>query len=90
MMNSELITAAEAATLKGVSRTAIYKAIQQGRLNSLRLLGRIALSRDEVVRWQPSSNLGWPKGRPVSEEVKAKISQSQKQRWAKGRENQES
>ena len=69
------------AELKGLSRSAIYKAIEDGRLKSRRVLGHVALSRTEVLKWQPSPTTGWPKGKSVSEEAKAKISESQKQRW---------
>jgi len=81
-MNTKLLTVAEAAKHKGVSRSAIYKAIEQGRLPSQRVLGRLALREDEVERWQPHVVTGWPKGRRVSDEAKAKISVSQKRRWA--------
>ena len=80
-MISKLITVAEAAQLKGVSRTTIYNAINDGRLKSQRVLVHVALSHSEVERWQPSATTGWPKGKRVSEEAKAKISESQKQRW---------
>jgi excisionase family DNA binding protein len=81
-MNNNLITVAEAAKQKGVSRSAIYKAIEQGRLKSQKILGRLALDKAEVARWQPHVDAGWPKGKRVSDEAKAKISQSQKRRWA--------
>jgi len=80
-MQSKLITVAEAAQQKGVSRSAIYKAIKQGRLNAQQVLGKTALSHEEVARWQAGST-GWPKGRNVSVEAKAKISESQKRRWS--------
>jgi excisionase family DNA binding protein len=80
-MISALITVAEAAQLKGVSRTTIYNAIKDGRLKSQKILGHVALVRSEVERWQPSPQTGWPKGKRVSEEAKSKISQTQKQRW---------
>lgn len=82
-MISNLITVAEAAQLKSVSRSTIYNAIKDGRLKSQRVLGHVALSRREVERWQPSATTGWPKGKRVSEEAKAKISESQKRRWQK-------
>lgn len=87
-MENKLLTVTEVAELKGVSRSAIYKAIEQGRLKSQRTLGRVTLSSDEVARWQPSSSTGWPKGRRVSEDAKAKISESQKRRWAAKKEGE--
>ena len=78
-----LITVAEAAQLKGVSRSAIYKAISQGRLNARRVLGKVALDRNEVVAWIPLEFKGRNKGTPMSEEIKTKISESQKRRWAR-------
>ena len=80
-MTNHLITVAEAAQLKGVSRSAIYKAIEQGRLNSQRVLGRVALSRHDVMEWPASPTAGRPKGQRVSDAVKDKISKSQKRRW---------
>ena len=62
--------------------TTIYNAIKDGRLKSQRVLGHVALLRREVERWQPSATTGWPNGKRVSEEAKAQISASQKQRCA--------
>lgn len=78
----DLITAAEAAQIKNVSRSAIYKAISQGRLNARHVLGRMALNRNEIVAWIPLESKGRRKGTPMSEETKKRISESQKQRWA--------
>lgn len=75
------MTVAEAARQKRVSRSAIYKAIEQKRLKSQWVLGRMALSHEEITLWQPHTKPGWPKGKPVSEETKARISESQKRRW---------
>jgi excisionase family DNA binding protein len=85
-MNIKLLTVAEAAKKKGVSRSAIYKAIDQGRIKAQITLGRLALSEDDVRQWQPHIVAGWPKGKKVSAETKAKISASQKCRWAKRKE----
>lgn len=81
-MNGKLITVAEAAEQKQVSRSAIYKAIEQGRLHAQWVFGRVVLSRIEVMRWHPHTSAGWPKGKKMSDEAKAKISESQKRRWA--------
>ena len=81
----DLITVAEAAQLKGVSRSAIYKAISQGRLNARRVLGKIALDKNEVVAWIPLEFKGRNKGTPMSEETKRRISESQKRRWAQNK-----
>ena len=82
-MTIKLITVAEAAQLKGVSRATIYNAIADGRLKSQNVLGHIALSPRDVERWHPQTKKGWPAGKRVSEEAKKKISDSQKKRWRK-------
>ncbi len=88
-MNGPFITVAEAAKQKQVSRSAIYKAIEQGRLQAQWIFGRMVLPRADVTRWQPHTRAGWPKGRKMSGEAKAKISESQKERWAKRKKDQE-
>jgi excisionase family DNA binding protein len=87
-MEKQLLTPLEAAILKGVSRAAIYTAIKEGRLPHTRILGRIALKKSDVAAWTPMSykgrpgvNARRPKGLAMSEEAKARISESQKRRW---------
>ena len=89
-MKTEYITPAEAARLKDVSRAAIYLAIKEGRLNAEKVLGRVALKKAEVQAWTPMRYAGRPgvtarrpKGIPMSEETRARISASQKARWAR-------
>jgi excisionase family DNA binding protein len=77
-MNEKLLTVSQAATLKKVSRSAIYKAISEGRLPHRLVLGHTALREVDVLAWTP---VGRSKGTPRSEEVKAKISASQRIRW---------
>ncbi len=95
-MKTELLTPVEAAALKSVTRTAIYTAIKEGRLPHRRMLGRIALRKSDVVAWIPMSYKGRPgvkgrrpKGLAMSEEAKARISESQKRRWAKRKQDQQ-
>jgi excisionase family DNA binding protein len=80
---SDLLTVAQAAAQKGVSRSAVYKAIGQGRLASQIVLGKIAISQTDVAQWDANSRFGPLKGQRMSEEAKAKISEGQKRRWAK-------
>ncbi len=80
-MKPKLLTAVEAANLKGVSREAIYGAIREGRLPHRKVLGRIAVLEADVLAWTPTPYAGRRKGSRLSEETKAKISASQKRRW---------
>ena len=49
---SDLMTVAEAASLRGVSRAAIYELIQRGRLRSVSMFGRVLLYRSEVLTFE--------------------------------------
>ncbi len=85
-MKIKLLTVMEAAQLKGVKRATIYSAITQGRLAHRRVLGKLALRESDVLAWTPRPHAGRGKGKPMSEEAKARISASQKKRWAALRE----
>ncbi|MBV9467681.1 MAG: helix-turn-helix domain-containing protein [Abitibacteriaceae bacterium] len=87
-MAQKLLTPQEAATLKGVTRSAIYKAIAEGRLPHTRILGRVAIREDDVQVWEPIKYRGRPgrsggrePGTRLSDETKARISEAQKHRW---------
>ena len=86
-MTQDLITISEAARLKNVTRSVIYKAIGRGDLRVEIVLGHQAVHRDEVQTWEPRK-AGRRKGTPVSEEAKAKISRTQKTRWQKRRHDE--
>ena len=77
----KLLTPDEAAKLKGLSRTAIYSAIAEGRLAHTRVLGRLALREADVLAWH--SHRGRPKGVRISDEVRARMSKAQKRRRAR-------
>jgi len=85
-MKAKLLTPAEAAALKQVSRAAIYAAIADGRLPHKRVLGRLALWEKDVIAWTPAPHSGRRKGIPMSQEAKARISQGQKNRWVQRKE----
>jgi excisionase family DNA binding protein len=89
---SDLLTVRESAKLAGVSLTAIYTAIAEGRLPHQRVLERIAIRKSDVMAWKPCPELGQhgrkgrsgrPKGLTMSEESKARLAASQRARWAK-------
>jgi excisionase family DNA binding protein len=82
-----LITVAEAAQLKGVTRSVLYKAIERGDLKVQLVLGRKALRRRDVLAWEPR-RAGRRRGIPTSEEAKGKISASQKARWQKRKQDE--
>lgn len=77
-MNEDYLTVGEVAQDKGISTSAVYKAIDQGRIGSQRILGRLALKRSEVAAWQPKERTGRRVGSAMSEEGKARISAGQK------------
>ncbi len=93
-MTEQLITPDEAARMKGVTAAAIYAAVKENRLPHTRVLRRIGLHEADVLQWTPRSyagrpgaKSGRPQGTPMSEEVKARISESQKRRWAARKQN---
>ena len=88
-MKAKLLTPAEAAQLKHVSRAAIYAAIAEGRLPHQRVLGRLAVREKDVLAWTPAPNSGRRKGTAMSQEAKARISQSQKRRWERRKRKSE-
>lgn len=49
---SDLITIAEAARLRGVSRSAISELVRRGRLRSLEMFGRVLVYKSEVESFQ--------------------------------------
>lgn len=51
---SELVTVVQAAKELGVSRYAIYKAIGEGRLESVRVLGKLGVPRRALKQYQPN------------------------------------
>jgi excisionase family DNA binding protein len=55
----EWISQAEAARLRGVSRQAIARLVQRGRLKVLRIGGRALVRRKDIERFEPE-----PAGRP--------------------------
>ena len=56
---SDLITQAEAARLRGVSRQSIGKLVRQGKLKTYEVAGRQLLRKSEVVQYEIK-----PSGRP--------------------------
>jgi excisionase family DNA binding protein len=55
----DLISQAEAARLRGVTRQAISFLVQRGKLNAYEIGGRVFVSRTEVKNFQEG-----PRGRP--------------------------
>jgi excisionase family DNA binding protein len=80
-MHEDLLTVADAAQRKNVTRSAVYRAISQGQIPARRVLGHFAVRLADVEAWKPKERKGRRKGTPMSEEAKARISASQKKRW---------
>ena len=51
---SDLISQAEAARIRGVTREAIYNLVARGRLNTKEVLGRKYVYRSEVLAFEPA------------------------------------
>ena len=81
------LTPDQAALAKGVSRTAIYSAIAEGRLPSQRILNRLAIRKTDLESWIPAPHSGRPKGIPVSDKARSRMGEAQKRRWARARED---
>ena len=59
---ADWISIAEAARLRNVSRQAISKLAQRGRIRSIRIGGHTLVSRADILKFQPRP-AGRPKGR---------------------------
>ena len=51
----KLVSVSEAAREKGISREAIYQAVQEGRLRYRRVLGRIGIPRVSLDAYRPNT-----------------------------------
>lgn len=80
-MNDDYLSVTEVAKLKDVSRNAVYKAVQEERLASRRLVGVVAVKREDAVAWVPKARTGRQKEIATTEATKAKIAASQRKRW---------
>lgn len=52
----QLVTVKDAAREKGISREAIYQAIQDGRLKTRKVLGKIGILRSSLDAYEPDRN----------------------------------
>ena len=83
-MLPKLLTPVEVAAMKGLSRTVVYRAMNSGKLPYIEILGRRAIKESEAKKWKPPGRItGRPKGIPVTDETKAKISAAQKNQLLK-------
>lgn len=60
---NDLITQAEAAQLRGITRAAITDLVKRGRLRTVQRFGKKLVFRSEVENFQ-AEHKGWPKGKP--------------------------
>jgi excisionase family DNA binding protein len=68
------LTVNEAAELRGVSRTSIYSAIARKKLPRRYFRGNLVVLESDLEAWEEKKGRGGrPKGRPMSEEHKAKL-----------------
>lgn len=82
-MDDQFLSVSQVAQLKGVSRNAVYKAVSEKRLPSQQIVGHIALRVADVEAWNPRERTGRRQGVKFSEETKQRISESQRLRWQK-------
>ena len=59
---NDLLSRAQAAELRGVSRSAIADLIRRGRLRTVEVGGRNLIFRSEVEKFEEIQR-GWPKGK---------------------------
>ncbi|HZP81001.1 MAG TPA: helix-turn-helix domain-containing protein [Chthonomonadaceae bacterium] len=52
------VSVAEATALLGVHRSTIYQAVEAGHLNTVRIMGKKALCRADVMAYKPRPNKG--------------------------------
>jgi hypothetical protein len=60
-----------------------------GRLTAQSVLGHLALREADVEAWRPKERKGRRKGTPMSDDAKARISASQKERWKRRKRSEE-
>jgi excisionase family DNA binding protein len=70
---NDLITQAEAARLRGVTREAVYDLVARGRLETIEIGGKKFVRRSEVLKLEKL-----PAGRPVTKTAKAKAKRKEK------------
>ena len=63
MNTDDLLTITEAANVLGISRAALYDAIQTGRLTAATVLGKQVLRRADVAAYEPRSYRDRPGGK---------------------------
>jgi excisionase family DNA binding protein len=58
----DLLTPQEVATLKGVAKTTVYNAIEDGRLPARKILKRVGIRQADADAWEPVSHGGKREG----------------------------
>jgi predicted DNA-binding protein YlxM (UPF0122 family) len=67
---NDLMSQAEAAEFRGVSRAAITDLVKRGRLRVVEMFGKKLVYRSEIESFQKESK-GWPKGKARKEKKAA-------------------
>ena len=57
-LSNSLLTVEQVARDLGISPATVYKAVREGRLFSVRVLGRVLIRREDAARFQPASHGG--------------------------------
>lgn len=87
-MTDKYLSVTQVANQKQISRNAVYKAIQDGRLPSTQIAGLVVIRFKDAEAWQPKARTGRRSGSKSSDETKAKIAESQRIRWQKRKEQE--
>ena len=80
-MNDQYLSVTQVVNQKQVSRNAVYRAIQEGRLPSTQIAGLTVVKFQDAEAWQPKARTGRRSGIKSSDETKAKIAEAQRLRW---------
>ena len=72
---SDLITQAEAARLRGVTREAIYDLVARGRLETIEIGGKKFVRRTDVLNFELL-----PAGRPVTKKKKGTVERKERRK----------
>ena len=87
-MNDQYLSVTQVANKKQVSRNAVYKAIQEGRLPSMQIAGLVVVKFKDAEAWMPKARTGRRSGSKSSDETKAKIAEAQRLRWQKRKQQE--
>jgi excisionase family DNA binding protein len=88
-MKQKRLTISQAAQLRGVSRSALYAAIERKTLRAHWDLGRLVVTEKDLTEWVANKGKGGrKKGQTLSAEHRANLSAARKADWARRKRSQ--